>query len=229
MVCPGAEAAEKALDELFRRVGGKRGKEFFIVSTGMGMHRVPSANLRKSEVICLARGSRAYDENAYTLVDIGAETTKAIRLNPEGKVIEYIKNNKCAAGTAMLLKVMSEILDIPVSKMDQVPFLSDQKIKLSNVCSVFVESETISYLSRGISRERILAGAHEAIVDQLMALLERIEVKRDLVLTGGTARNRTLSGILSHRLGFSVSVPPEPEMIAAMGASLLGQDYHKGS
>jgi predicted CoA-substrate-specific enzyme activase len=224
MLAPSAEAAQQTLDELFLKAGKGKEEGFFVVATGMGMDRVRSANTSKSVLTCLTRGSKWYHKRARTIVDIGAETTTAISLDPNGKVLEYVRNNKCAAGTAMLLKVMSDILDLSIDEMGEIPYSSEKKIKLSNTCSVFAESEAISYLSRGIPKELILAGVHEAIVDQLMTLLARIDVQEDLVLSGGAARNKTLSSILSERLACEVHVPPKPEFVAALGASLFGQD-----
>jgi predicted CoA-substrate-specific enzyme activase len=148
-------------------------------------------------------------------------------LNAEGKVLEYVRNNKCAAGTAMLLKVMSDILQIPISEMDHEKYHSEKKQKLSNVCSVFAESEAISYLSHGTPREEILAGTFAAIEDQLVSLLSRIDIHADVILTGGTARNRVITNHLAEIIGYPIHVPESPEMIAAIGAALLGRDAHQ--
>jgi (R)-2-hydroxyacyl-CoA dehydratese activating ATPase len=160
----------------------------------------------------------------YVGIDIGAETTTAINISPEGKVLEYVRNNKSAVGTSMLLKVMSEILQISITHMDDDKYRADNKIGLSNVCSVFAESEAVSYLSHGTPAEEILSGAHEAVVDQLVGLLSRVDIIPDIVATGGAARNRVIIESLSERIGHPVSVPPEPEMAAALGAALLTRE-----
>ena len=225
-LAPGSQTAQAVMETLLEKAGIMR-EDVTITVTGIAMDRIQFADRKKSALTCLARGARWHFENCRRIVDIGAETTTAINLTDKGKVINYVRNNKCAAGTAMLLKVMSEILQIPLSEMDHEKYRTEKKKKLSNVCSVFVESEAISYLSRGVPREEILAGTFSAIEDQLLSLLAQIDIIDDLVLTGGAANNNIISGNLSERIGHSVHVPEAPEMIAALGASLMGRDARK--
>lgn len=225
-LAPGSKTALEVMDALLQKTGSKR-ENVFIVATGMGTDRLQFVDERKTVLACLARGARWHCKNARTIVDIGAETTTAINLSAAGRVSEYVRNNKCASGTAMLLKVMSDILQIPVSEMDHDEHSSDRKIRLSNTCSVFAESEAISYLSRGIPREEILAGVHESVVDQLMSLLSKVDICEDIVLTGGSSRNKTILKKLSERMGCPVYSPPEPEMATALGAALLGQEAQR--
>jgi (R)-2-hydroxyacyl-CoA dehydratese activating ATPase len=225
-LAPGSQAAEAVLKLLLEKSGRKR-EDVSVAVTGISTDRIQFADLKKTALSCITRGARYHFNTAQTVVDIGAETTTAISLNTEGKVLEYVRNNKCAAGTAMLLKVMSEILQIPISEMDHEKYHSDKKQKLSNVCSVFAESEAISYLSHGTPREEILAGAFAAIEDQLVSLLSRIDIHEDVILTGGTARNRVITNHLAERIGYPIHLPESPEMIAAIGAALLGRDAHQ--
>jgi len=225
-LAPGSQIAEAVLNVLLEKSGHKR-EAVRVTVTGISTDRIQFADLKKTALSCITRGARYYFTKAQTVLDIGAETTTAISLNPEGKVLEYVRNNKCAAGTAMLLKVMSEILQIPISEMDHDKYRTEKKQKLSNVCSVFAESEAISYLSHGIPREEILAGTFAAIEDQLVSLLSRIDIHEDLILTGGTSKNKVITSHLAERIGSPVYVPDSPEMIAALGAAILGQDAQK--
>ncbi len=225
-LAPGSEMAEEALDVMLRGRVSRR-EDLLITVTGISTDRIRFDCTKKSILTSLVRGTRYHYSKARTILDIGAETTTAINMSAAGKVLEYVRNNKCAAGTSMLLTVISDILQIPISDMDNEKYHSERSIKLSNVCSVFAESEAVSYLSRGVSPEEILSGAHEAVVDQLVALLSRIDTLEDIVLTGGAARNRVIVKSFSERIGLPAYVPQEPEMVAALGASLFSRDASK--
>jgi predicted CoA-substrate-specific enzyme activase len=225
-LAPGSQTAEAVLNALLEKSDHKR-EDVRVTVTGISTDRIQFADLKKTALSCITRGARYHFNKAQTVLDIGAETTTAISLNADGKVLEYVRNNKCAAGTAMLLKVMSEILQIPIAEMDHEKYRTEKQQKLSNVCSVFAESEAISYLSHGVPREEILAGTFAAIEDQLFSLLSRIDVHEDVILTGGSAKNRVITNHVAERVGFPVHIPESPEMIAALGAALLGQAANK--
>jgi (R)-2-hydroxyacyl-CoA dehydratese activating ATPase len=225
-LAPGSQTAKAVLNVLLEKSGRKR-EDVSVTVTGISTDRIQFTDRKKTALSCITKGARYHFNQAQTVLDIGAETTTAISLNAEGKVLVYVRNNKCAAGTAMLLKVMSDILQIPISEMDHEKYHSEKKQKLSNICSVFAESEAISYLSRGIPREEILAGTFAAIEDQLISLLSRIDIHEDVILTGGASRNKVITSRLAERIGHPVQVPESPEMIAALGAALLGRDGQK--
>lgn len=222
------KAVQKALGILYEDIGCFDERGFSIIVTGMGMHRARYRYVKKSEVTCLARGARRFCEKARTVIDIGAENTKVLNLDEEGNVLDVIRNTKCAAGTAMMLKIIGRVLDIPMAEMDRRPFSAGACVKLSHVCTVFAESEAISYLSQGVSPEHVLAGMHISIVDGLISLIEQLDVAKEIVLVGGTANNSTISALLSDRLGLPVFRPPEPDMVVAVGAALVGRDLKEG-
>lgn len=219
----GGESSRQIVEKALEALDLKWGDLERIITTGIGRKAVPFSQETRTEPICHAKGARWFLSSAQTVLDIGAGGSRALRLDVEGKVIDFAENSKCAAGSGFFLEFMARILNIPVDQMGKVSLHASRKINITNYCSVFAESEVISKIHDGESVESILAGLHHSLALRFYDLLMRVGMKEDLVMTGGGAKNEALLMEVESLVGSRVHVPPDPQMAGAIGAALLGQ------
>jgi len=185
---------------------------------------VPFAHRQSTEVVCQAKGALYLLPSVKTVINLGTESSRVIRIGENGKVEAFTKNDKCAAGSGLFLETMSTILEIPVELMGNLSLESNGYEEVSSICAVFAESEVISHIHRGVSRDHILVGLHKAVADRILEILGVANVKSDIMATGGVAKNMAIVKELEQRVGLEITVPPEPQIVGALGAALLGQD-----
>ncbi|MBI2219147.1 MAG: hypothetical protein HYU51_17835 [Candidatus Rokubacteria bacterium] len=195
-----------------------------IVATGYGRRRLPFADRDITEITCHARGVRALFPNARTVIDIGGQDAKGIKLAPGGKVVNFVMNEKCAAGTGRFLEVMAAMLGLTVDELGSRSLDATGAVGVSSVCTVFAQQEVLQHLAAGIAIEDVLAGLHAALAARIHRMVRGLGVERDVVLTGGCAHNAGLVRALEERLGMRVLVPSDPLLTGALGAALLAAD-----
>jgi predicted CoA-substrate-specific enzyme activase len=217
-------AARRALDEAATRAGLDPSQIRYVVATGCGRASVIFANRHSTEVVCQARGARFLFPSAGTVLNLGAETSRALRLGVGGRVEAFVTNDKCAAGSGLFLDSMSRLLRVPVSEMGRLALDAPEEAQVSSRCVVFAESEVISHIHRGLPVGPILAGLHKAVADRVLELLSRVGVKGEVVVTGGMAKNQAIIKELEARLGARLLVPDEPQIVGALGAALIAQE-----
>ena len=178
---------------------------------------------QRSEISCHALGVHHLLPEARTIVDIGGQDSKVIRLNGRGQVLDFAMNDRCAAGTGRFLEVMARALAVPIEGLGPLALMARERVPISNTCTVFAESEVISHLARGASREAVAAGLHEAIATRVRGLAERVGVEPQVVLTGGVALNPAVVDWLQRLLGQPVVVPETPQLTGALGAALYAR------
>lgn len=196
----------------------------FIVATGYGRISVPFADKQITEITCHARGIRALFPSVRTIIDIGGQDSKGIKLNSEGKVANFVMNDKCAAGTGRFLEVIAEALGIDLTDMGRISAMADGYVQISNTCTVFAEHEVTSRLAEGAAIPEIVAGLHESIAGRVVNMVRHLRLEKDVVVTGGGAKNTGLIQAIESKVGFSVLIPPEPFITGALGAALIGKD-----
>ena len=215
----GERAARRALHEACARAGMKR-QPRLVTATGCGRDSVRFASKTSSEVVCQARGAAWLHPEARTVFNLGAESSRAIRLQADGRPVAFATNDKCAAGCGRFLELMAKLLEVPLEKMGELALSAGGREEVSSCCAVFAESEVVSHVHRGVPRERILAGIHAAVVDRVMELAGRVGVEREVAVTGGLALNPALLAELRSRLAVPLLVPAEPRAVGALGAAL---------
>lgn len=193
----------------------------YIVATGYGRFSVPFANKQISEITCHAKGIFYLIPMARTIIDIGGQDAKAIQLDGKGNILKFVMNDKCAAGTGRFLDVMSRVLEVGLEEMGEAHFKADDPATVSSTCTVFAESEVISQLSKGISRENIVAGVHKSIASKACSLVYRIGIVNDVVMCGGVAQDAGVVDAIEQELKQSVTVAPNPQITGALGAALM--------
>ncbi len=196
-------------------------KEIYLVSTGYGRNILDFANEQVTEITCHAKGVHFFMPMAKTIIDIGGQDSKVIKVE-DGQVVEFVMNDKCAAGTGRFLEVMANVLETPLEKIGELSLRHSSEIDISSVCTVFAESEVVSLRASGYSREDILYAIHKAIAKRISTMYQRVKGLEPVVLTGGVALNRGLKAALEKTIGVKIEVPPEPVLTGAIGAAVIG-------
>jgi predicted CoA-substrate-specific enzyme activase len=221
----GEEQAELCLAEACAKCGISRDQITSIFGTGYGREYIKSAQERKSEIMCHAAGIHWLLPEVRTIIDIGGQDSKAVRLNEQGHVEDFKMNDKCAAGTGRFLETMAHALQIPLEELGECALLATEPVRVSSTCTVFAESEVVSHIARGKKRENILHGVCQSIVDRIAAMARGVGIKAPVAMTGGVAMNRAVVKLMGDRLGVSIVLPPEPQITGALGAALMAQRH----
>ena len=198
----------------------------YVVATGYGRINVPFADKQITEISCHARGVSYLLPEVRTVIDIGGQDCKAIKLN-NGRAVDFVMNDKCAAGTGRFLEVAAEGLGVKLEDMGRLSLEAKNVVEIGSTCTVFAAQEVVAQLSAGVPLPDIIAGLHEAIATRIYGMVRRLKIEREVALTGGGAKNIGLVRALEAKLGFPVLVPPEPLLTGAIGAALLGEDIVK--
>jgi predicted CoA-substrate-specific enzyme activase len=195
----------------------------YVVATGYGRINVPFADRQITEISCHARGVASLVPAARTVIDIGGQDCKGIKLK-DGRAVDFVMNDKCAAGTGRFLEVIAEALGIPLEEMGELSLKSQHDIEISNTCTVFAEQEVVAKLAEGVALADLAAGVHKAIATRIHGMVRRLKIEREVVVTGGGAMNTGLVKALEKKLCLPLLVSPEPLLTGAIGAALLGKD-----
>ena len=216
------KAGESVFTELLNEVNLDRSKIEKIISTGYGRNSVPFADKAMTEIICHGSGAFFVKPGVKTIIDIGGQDSKAISLDPEGKVKDFVMNDKCAAGTGRFLEVMARALGSNLDDFGSISLKADRPSQISSICTVFAESEVISLISKGEHRENIIAGIHDSVASRIAAMAKRVGINEPVMMTGGVAKNIGLVKALEKKLGVPLFVSLETAQInGALGAAVL--------
>jgi (R)-2-hydroxyacyl-CoA dehydratese activating ATPase len=215
--------ANKVMEEALGQAGLRFEDLSYIIATGYGRINVPFADKQVTEITCHAKGLASVLPTVRTIVDIGGQDSKGIKIR-DGKVIDFVMNDKCAAGTGRFLEVIADALGVPLSRLGELSLSAQRIAPISNTCTVFAEHEVINQLSSGESVANLIAGIHDAVATRVYALVRKLKVEQDVAVTGGGAKNIGLVRALETKFGFPLKVPPEPLITGALGAALIGKE-----
>jgi len=213
--------AYKAIDEALRLANLTKNDISSVVTTGYGRYVASFGDRVITELSCHAMGTNFLFPEVHTLIDIGGQDSKVIKIDDNGGVDNFVMNDKCAAGTGRFLEVMAQALEVELSQMGELSLRSEKEAAISSVCTVFAESEVISLLAEGCAKEDIIAGIHKAIASRIMGMIGQVTVKERVSMSGGVAKNIGMVGALEKRLGTKILVAENPEIIGALGAALF--------
>src|SRR3712207_3016444 len=186
----GSTGPKRALEQALSKSGLKMEDMNKIVATGYGRFAVEEADKQISEISCHAKGIFFLVPTARTIIDIGGQDAKAIKLDSKGGVKQFFMNDKCAAGTGRFLDVMSRVLEVNLGEMEEYDSRATEIATVSSTCTVFAESEVISQLSKGVEKENIIAGVHQSVASKACGLAYRCGLEEDIVMCGGVAQNK---------------------------------------
>jgi predicted CoA-substrate-specific enzyme activase len=220
-----AKTATSCLDDALSGLGGTGDRLIHTVSTGYGRRNVPFSEKVCTEIQCHGVGCFHTYKRKITVIDIGGQDNKIIRLNGSGKRTDFKMNRKCAAGTGAFLEEIALRLDIAPDELDGLASRAETAVRLNSFCTVFASTEMLSHLRRGESLEGLIRGAFVSVVERVA---EMDQLSGDVVLTGGVvAHNPTIRDIFENRIGSEVLVPPHPQYTGALGAALIARNEHR--
>jgi predicted CoA-substrate-specific enzyme activase len=218
------EGGLAALAEALNNAGIERSDVHHIVATGYGRISATYASKTVTEISCHAKGANYLFPNVRTIIDIGGQDCKAIRVDPDGTVADFAMNDKCAAGTGRFLEVMANLFDVSIAKLGELSLEAECIVPMSSTCTVFVESETISLLARGEKPHNIQAGIHHSISQRIAGLFARVGIQSDVYFSGGVAKNVGMRKALEEVLKVKIVEPiVDPQLTGALGAAVLAQ------
>ncbi|MDD4842849.1 MAG: acyl-CoA dehydratase activase [Anaerotignum sp.] len=220
----GSTGPQKVLEMAYEVSGLSREDISYIVATGYGRFNFPGADKQISEISCHAKGVVFLVPTARTIIDIGGQDAKAIRLDDKGGIKQFFMNDKCAAGTGRFLEVMARVLETTLDEMASLDEQATDTAPISSTCTVFAESEVISQLSNGVSRNNIIKGVHLSVASRACGLAYRGGIEKDVVMTGGVAKNAGVVRAVAGVLKTEVIVAPNPQTTGALGAALFAYE-----
>jgi predicted CoA-substrate-specific enzyme activase len=218
--------ANRIMEEALTIAGLQLDDIAYIVATGYGRINVPFADRQVTEISCHAKGVQSFFPAVKTIIDVGGQDCKGIKLN-HGKIIDFVMNDKCAAGAGRFLEMMAESLGIKLEDMGKLSLTSTNEVAIASTCTVFAEQEVITKLGEGVALPDIVAGIHKSITTRIIGLVNRVKIEQDVVLTGGVARNIGLIKALETKLGYPVKISPEPMLTGAIGAAILANEISR--
>jgi len=219
--------AGELLETLLRQNGLGRGDGAAIVATGYGRKLIRIADSTLTEVTCQAWGVRYGTPEARTVIDIGGQDSKLLRLGPDGTVDDFVMNDRCAAGTGRFLEVLATRLAVKLSCLGAMAGRSRQPATISNMCVVFAETEIIGLLASGVAPENIVAGVQASVATRVAAMAGR-NLPDPVLFTGGVALVPGMKTALESALARHVTVAPQPQVTCALGAAILAAERLKG-
>jgi (R)-2-hydroxyacyl-CoA dehydratese activating ATPase len=214
-------AAQEAFSIACAEAGIPESGVAFVIGTGYGRYRVDFGNAQVTEICCHARGAAEMFPGTRTVLDMGGQDTKAIRIQAGGDVLDFCMNDKCAAGTGRFLQSAAVALDIPLADLGTHALAGQRPVNITTTCTVFAESEVLSWLGRGKRIDDILLGVHRSIAQRSIALLRRVGVEEEITFTGGVTRNEAMVEVLNSMLGTEMNVSEESHYMGALGAALF--------
>ena len=216
-----SQAAERAFQQAVESAGIPAESIAYVVGTGYGRYKVNFGNAQITEISCRARGAKFLFPKTQTVIDMGGQDAKGIRVGEDGDVKDFVMNDKCAAGTGRFLSNAAETLTISLEEIGPISLQAKKPVRLSTVCAVFVESDIMSYLAEGKNMPDILGGVHSAIAARTVALVRRVGIEPEVSFTGGVSRNIGMVRAIEEKLKLPVNVCDDSHYIGAIGAALF--------
>lgn len=216
--------ANKVMEKALNQIKLPFDEITYVIATGYGRINVPFADKQITEISCHAKGVSFFFPDAKTIIDIGGQDSKGIKIDRDGRPVNFVMNDKCAAGSGRFLEVIANVLGITIEDMGQIGLEGKNPAQISNICTVFAEQEVVARLAEGVEVNDLVAGVLESLASRVIRMVKRIHLEREVVFTGGGAKNIGLVKALSDKIGYKVLVPPDPLLTGAVGAALLGKE-----
>ena len=215
------KAAEQAFEQCCHLAGIAPADVGFVVGTGYGRYKISFGHTQMTEISCHARGAHFLCPNTRTVIDMGGQDSKAISVGASGEVLDFVMNDKCAAGTGRFLANAADVMGLRLDEIGPLSLQAKRPVKITTVCTVFVESDILSYLSQGKRGEDILGGVHLAIAKRTMSLARRVAMEPEITMTGGVTRNVGMVRALEEVLGRPLQISPDAHFMGAVGAAVF--------
>jgi len=218
------EVAQKLREALLAQAGLSPEDITCTVATGQGADSVFFSKQKVDSIRCCARGINSIFPSARTVIDIGEQSSQVIRLSEEGHVINFVISERCAAGSGRFLNIIANVLRIDLKDIGPLSLKSKEPVTFTTGCAVFGESEAISRVAEGNTKEDILAGVHKALANKISTLVERVGLERECAISGGGGLDIGLIKSVEEKIGVKLLVPPQPQIVTALGAAIMAQE-----
>lgn len=216
-----ARVSDRVLKQALKKCGLTASELERVVATGYGRMAATFANSTVTEITCHAEGASFLAPGARTVIDIGGQDSKVIRVDDKGRVLDFVMNDKCAAGTGRFLEVIAMVLKLKLADLGDISLSSKDSARISSVCTIFAESEVVSLRAEGKLTEDIIAGVHYSVARRVVAMGSRLGYQRPIVFSGGVAKNIGVRRAIEQELGMEITIPEEPQIVGAVGAALI--------
>jgi len=224
-----AVAAKKVKEELLSKTELSPTDVSYSVATGYGAKNVSYANDVITDITCHSRGIFFQFPMVRTVVDVGDLFSKAFRIDEKGNSLTFLLSGKCAGGSARVLQVIAKVLHVKVEEIGALSLKSKKRVDFNTGCAVFAETEAVSRIAEGASKEDLLAGIHRALAAQINSLAERVGIEREYALVGGGAQDVGLVKAVEETVGYEIIIPKEPHLTAALGAAVIAGEKVKSA
>ena len=219
-----AAGADRALDEALRQAKLTREDLTAIVTTGYGRTAIQSGDKSITEITCHAKGAFFLNPEVRTIIDIGGQDSKVIRIDETGNVTNFVMNDKCAAGTGRFLELMARTLELSLEDMSTMGLTWKEDITISSMCTVFAESEVVSLIAQDKTAADIIHGLNESVASKTCALVKRVGGEGAYMMTGGVSKNRGVVDAIERKLGVSLCISEKAQLNGALGAALFAME-----
>lgn len=216
------ESAQRAIDSVLEKAGLTRDQITLAVATGYGRDSIPTMDTSITEITCHARGAHALCPEAMTIVDIGGQDSKVIKLDEDGNVVNFVMNDKCAAGTGRFLEMMARTMELPLDEFCTQGLSWKHDVKISSMCTVFAESEVVSLVADDTPVPDIIHGLDRSVASKITSLAKRVKAEPPYLMTDGVANNEGVVTAIGEALGAPVATSEDSQLCGALGAALLG-------
>ena len=220
------DSAELAMAKALKSAGVSMDDIKYCIGTGYGREKIPFVNEVVSEISCHGKGARWMLPSAGTIIDIGGQDCKTMKIDKDGNVGRFTANDKCASGTGRFLEVMAKILNIGIDELGKMSLKAKEPIRLASTCTVWAQADVISYVNSGVPIEDIGAGINTAMAGRVAILVNAVKPEGDLFMTGGVAKNQGVVSTLEKLVGKKIKKTRkgDPQMAGAIGAALLSME-----
>ena len=217
------KTADTIKDNLLSKTGLHSEDIVYTIATGYGAKNVSFAQEVVTDITCHSKGIYHLCPTARTVVDVGDLFSRAFRIDERGNLRDFLLSGKCAGGSARILQIIAKVLQVRIEEIGELSLRSSNRVDFNTGCAVFSETEAISRIAEGATKEDLLAGIHRALAAQIQGLAERVGLERDFALVGGGAKDEGLIKAVEGVTGFAAIVPEEPHMTAALGAAIIAK------
>jgi (R)-2-hydroxyacyl-CoA dehydratese activating ATPase len=224
------ESADEVMNMLLTRAGLTMKDIKSCVGTGYGRDKISFIDEAVSEIACHGKGARWLVPSVRTVIDIGGQDCKALRLDDKGNMVKFITNDKCASGTGRFLEVMAKVLNLKLDEMGEMSVRSRQPVTFASACTVWAQADVIQHLNDKVPIEDIAAGVNNAMASRMSTLANNIGLEKDVCMTGGVAKNDGVVSALEKHLGLRIKRirREDPQLAGAIGAALFAAEKTKG-
>jgi len=225
-----SESAEIVMNMALNEAGCSIADLACVIGTGYGRDTIPFAADAVTEIACHARGARWLLPTAMTVIDIGGQDCKAIRLDREGRVVKFATNDKCASGTGRFLEVMARVLGLELEELGTIAARAKNPVTLASACTVWGQADVIAFLNNRVPIEDIAAGVNSAMASRMAVMAHGVGIEPDVCMTGGVAKNEGVVTALEKLLGVRIKKirRHDPQLAGAVGAALYAEERARG-